>query len=163
MFSFLNINILAIALASLALLVLFLLIITIITIKKLNKINHHTTNGNLAETITTYYNRIDMAESNIKSQLEHISLIEKRFQSSIQKVGAIRYNALEGVGSDQSFSLAMLDEHDDGFVLTGIYTRDAASVSYLKPIQQLASAIPLSKEEEQAIIIAQKKYTEHIK
>jgi len=163
MFSFLNLDILAIAVAALALLVLILLIIVIVTTKKLNKINRYTENGNLAETITTYYNRIDMAESDIKSQLERISAIEKHFKTSIQKIGAIRYNALEDVGSDQSYSLAMLDEHDDGFVLTGIYTRDAASVTYLKPIQGLVSTIPLSSEEEQALAIAQKNYTEHIK
>lgn len=163
MFQFINTDILTIAVAILILLVILLFIVLLVINSKLNKINHHATNGNLAEAITTYYNRVDSAEAQIKEQLARLTLIDKRFQSSIQKVGAIRYNALEGVGSDQSYSLAMLDEHDDGFVLTGIYGRDAASVTYLKPISGLKSTIPLSSEEEQALSLAQKNYSEHIK
>ena len=54
------------------------------------------------------------------------------------------------MGSDQSFSLALLDSFKNGFVITSIYGRDYAS-TYGKPVKNGKSVYPLSVEEIQAI------------
>ncbi len=162
MFPFITTDILAIAVAALILLVLIMFILLCATRHKLKKINRHAKGGNLAEAITTYYEKIDHAEADIQKQLSYLSYLEKQFKNSIQKVGAIRYNALDDMGSDQSYSLAMLDQYDNGFILTSIYSRDAASVTYLKPIAQAKSTVALSKEEEQALALAQENYQKHM-
>ena len=41
--------------------------------------------------------------------------------SGIQKVGLIRYNAFQNVGSDLSFAVALLDRENNGIVLNGLY------------------------------------------
>ena len=66
----------------------------------------------------------------------------------VQKVSIIRYKAFEDVGSDLSFSIALLDENNDGIILTGIYGRNE-STTYAKPIDKGISRYDLSEEEKQ--------------
>ena len=73
-----------------------------------------------------------------------------KIKSSIQNVGFIRYNAFNDMGSDLSFSIALLDERRDGFVITNIYAREESNV-YAKPIVNGKSTYPLSVEEIQAL------------
>jgi len=47
------------------------------------------------------------------------------------KVGVVRYNAFDDVGSDLSFSIALLDDNDNGVVISGIYSRES-STTYAK-------------------------------
>ncbi len=77
---------------------------------------------------------------------KNISQLETKLTFTIQKVGFIRYNAFANVGSELSFSIAMLDHYQNGFVLTSIYGREN-SVSYAKSLKNGISAIPLSDEE----------------
>ena len=73
----------------------------------------------------------------------------------LQKVGVVRFSAFEGVGSDLSYAIALLDENNNGFVLSSIFTRDN-SRNYVKPIEKLESSYALTTEERQAIEIATK-------
>ena len=68
-------------------------------------------------------------------------------KKSIQKVGIIRYNAYKDTGSDLSFTLALLDENNNGVVLNGIYSREMSNI-YAKPIENGKSTYTLSDEEQ---------------
>ena len=76
--------------------------------------------------------------------------LDKDFEKSIQKVGIIRYNAYKDTGSDLSFTLALLDENNNGVVLNGIYSREMSNI-YAKPIENGKSTYTLSDEEQKAI------------
>jgi hypothetical protein len=89
--------------------------------------------------------RIDM---NIMEQ--KIEDLETKLAFAIQKVGFVRYNAFAEMGSDLSFSIALLDKFQNGFVLTSIYGREYTT-SYAKPVKFGKSVYPLSVEEMQAI------------
>ncbi|HHX18749.1 MAG TPA: DUF4446 family protein, partial [Clostridium sp.] len=99
-------------------------------------------------------------ETSLKNkELEYkLSKIERNLQRCIQKVGVIRYNAFEGVGSELSFVIALLDDNDDGVVINGIYAREN-STTYAKLIRRGNSKHILSAEEIQAIDIARKAKT----
>lgn len=58
----------------------------------------------------------------------------------------MRYNAFDDMGSQLSFSIALLDDFKNGFVLTSIYGREE-TVSYCKEVKNGTSTIPLSAEE----------------
>lgn len=62
----------------------------------------------------------------------------------------VRYNAFEKTGNDLSFSLALLNDQADGFVLTGIFSREDSRI-YAKPIASGGSKYNLSEEELLAI------------
>ena len=76
--------------------------------------------------------------------------MEKRIAGCFQKMSIIRYRAFEDVGSDLSFSIALLDNNDDGFILTGIYGRNE-STTYAKPIDKGLSRYELSEEEKHVL------------
>lgn len=73
-----------------------------------------------------------------------------------QKISILRFNPFGDTGGDQSFSLAVLDSHDSGYVLTSIHGRQGTRV-YVKPIDYGKSKYALSAEEEQALQQAAKR------
>ena len=75
----------------------------------------------------------------------------------IQKVAIVRYNAFDNVGSDLSYSIAFLDNEDNGIVLSSLFGRDS-STAYAKPINQGNSKYVLTDEEREAISSARKNY-----
>jgi hypothetical protein len=78
---------------------------------------------------------------------------EQRSPGYLQKIGMVRYNAFPEVGSDLSYSVAILDGKGDGVVLSGIYGRDETR-SFAKPIKDGQSNYRLTQEEEKAILLA---------
>lgn len=94
---------------------------------------------------------------NLEENLEKLSKELKSFKKEsgwfFQKVGMVRFNPFSEVGSDQSFSVALLNGQDDGVVITSLYTREENRV-YGKPIKGGISEYSLSNEEKEAIQIA---------
>lgn len=97
-------------------------------------------------------NKITEKNKEIENQ---INKIERNMIHCIQKVGIVRFNAFDNVGSELSFSVALLDANDDGVVISGIYSRDN-STAYAKPITKANSKYALSAEEIKAIDEAKK-------
>lgn len=92
--------------------------------------------------------------SDLQKEFEEIERelkeLKEKNKMSIQKIGIVRYNPFSGVGSDQSFSIALLDENNSGIVITSLYSSGGNRV-YAKPIKQGASDYLLSEEEKKAI------------
>ncbi len=76
--------------------------------------------------------------------------LEKMAVFSIHKVGVVRYNPFKEVGGDQSFSIALLDSRNSGFVITSLYGRETNRI-YGKPVKKGKSEYQLSEEEIMAI------------
>lgn len=121
--------------------------------KRQRKLTRGINNKNLEEIITSYLDKIDEVkeESNeVRQQQEELS---KTLNKCVQKVGVVRYKAFEDIGSDLSFSIALLDSNNDGVVITGIYGRNDSTV-YAKPIDKGISRYDLSQEEQEVLIKA---------
>src|SRR3990170_3597060 len=95
-------------------------------------------------------------------EVEKNNLIEKEIKRHdeegllhIQKIAFVRFNPFREMGGNHSFALALLDGKDDGFILTGLHTRERTRV-YAKEIKRGKSPIELSSEESKALILAQK-------
>lgn len=76
--------------------------------------------------------------------------LEEKGLLHIQKIGFVRFNPFNETGGDHSFSLAVLDASDTGFVLTALHTRERTRL-YAKAICTGKGEHDLSKEELQAI------------
>ena len=100
---------------------------------------------NIEEDLENYMYKVESIEI-----AKFIEQLDKDFEKSIQKVGIIRYNAYKDTGSDLSFTLALLDENNNGVVLNGIYSREMSNI-YAKPIENGKSTYTLSDEEQKAI------------
>lgn len=114
--------------------------------KRYRKFMRGVDNKNLEELISTYLDKVDKASEECQYVKELYKSLEDRLNLCIQKVGIIRYRAFEDVGSDLSFSVALLDHKDSGIIITGIYGRNE-STTYAKPIDKGISRYELSEEE----------------
>ena len=106
----------------------------------------------------------DKEPKNLKEVLKQFEELKKEVRKlsqeskfSVQKIGIIRYNPFSNVGSDQSFSIALLDSNNNGVVISSLFGRDGNRV-YGKPIKNGRSEYSLSEEEKKAIYIALDKY-----
>lgn len=114
--------------------------------KKYRKMMRGVNSKNLEDLIEKYLDKVDEANNNSAKALEECIRIENHMKGCIQKVSVIRFKAFDDVGSDLSFSIALLDDNNDGVILTGIYGRQE-STTYAKPIDKGISRYDLSDEE----------------
>ena len=153
-----NINYIIVGLSLVSFIFLILIIMLFIKNNKLQKRYNEFMRG--TETDIEGLLRESIAKSEDVQQshqhiIETISGIEIQLKKCIQKVGIVRYSAVEGVGAELSYAIALLDEEDNGVVLNGIYTRDG-SYSYAKQVVTAKSKHTLSDEENEAIAIAKR-------
>ena len=105
---------------------------------------------NLEEDLENYMYKVERVEKQNAEILGQLSGLDKDLEGCIQKVGIVRYSAFQDTGSDLSFSLALLDEKNNGVVMNGIYSREMSNI-YAKPVEAGKSSYTLSEEEQQAI------------
>jgi hypothetical protein len=92
-----------------------------------------------------------IVESQTLSRLESdLSQLGREVQTHIQNVGLVRYNAFNDTGGDQSYALALLDDHGNGAIVNGLFHRTECRV-YVKPVQDWKSIYSMSDEESEAI------------
>jgi hypothetical protein len=91
----------------------------------------------------------------IKILEKKINLIEEDGKSHIQKIGLVRFNPFKELGGDHSFSMAILDSHSSGIIITSLHTRDRTRV-YMKDVKKGKSSSELSTEEKSALANAEK-------
>lgn len=137
--------------------ILLLFIVVIILFKSIGKLENKyrrlmrgASGKNIEELLKSKLNEIEEISENSKKVEDHIRKVEERMKGCIQKVAIVRYKAFEDVGSDLSFSVALLDDNNDGVVITGIYSRQD-STTYAKPIDKGISRYDLSEEEIQVL------------
>jgi hypothetical protein len=111
--------------------------------------------GNLFKTLDRVLAQQEDVSMSLKEAKKKISEFETEAELHIQKIGVVRFNPFKEMGGDHSFSLALLDGNDTGFVVTGLHTRERTRV-YLKSIKKGKSDLELSSEEKKALISAQK-------
>ncbi len=112
--------------------------------------------NNIDEMIKKYIDKVTKVEENQNEINIYCKNIENNIKKCVQKIGIVRYNAFKDTGSDLSFSIALLDNEDNGIILNSIYARDGSNM-YAKPVKQGKSSYVLSKEEQSALDIAMSK------
>ena len=75
-----------------------------------------------------------------------IAAAEERLDAVVSKTAVLRYDAFNETSGRQSSTVALLDDLDNGVVISAILQREQARV-YAKPIVDGRSALDLSPEE----------------
>jgi Protein of unknown function (DUF4446) len=84
---------------------------------------------------------------------ERLDVVEQRLSGTIAYRGLVRYDAYNEMSGQQSTTIALLDAHRSGVVVSSIHHRDQARV-YAKQIVDGRGELQLSPEEEEAIRLA---------
>ena len=154
-FSFLRSDIFLLILFIIVIILSVLYIASVINLKKLrtsySKFMNKLGNGNnVEELLKEYIKRVETVEAKNEEIISYCKVIDENIKRCTQKIGIVRYNAFKDVGSDLSFTLAILDDYNNGVVLNGIYARDSSNI-YAKPIESGQSKYILSEEEKEAV------------
>jgi len=105
------------------------------------------------ENLSEILKKIEEIEEKIQNLEKEIEEIKKEQQFFIKKVGIFKFNALKNLGGNQSFALALLDEKDNGVVISNLVLRQENRI-FAKLIKNGFSENLLTEEERKAIEIA---------
>lgn len=111
------------------------------------------TRDSLEQLIDKYMANLQTTERHLDEAAVQLDELKRKLAAMKGYVGMVRYNALAEQGSDLSYSLAILDEEQNGVVISSLYGRHQ-SYSYAKPLSKGTSEYSLSNEEKEAIALA---------
>jgi hypothetical protein len=115
-----------------------------------------TTGKNIEGVILEHLDSLQFNDEKFNTINARLGVIQEQLDRCIQKHSIVRYNAFNDTGSDLSYSIALMDNFDNGITITGIYGRNEF-IGYSKPLEGGNSSYPLSVEEQMAISRCQKK------
>jgi hypothetical protein len=128
---------------------------------KYNKFMNGLSDASIEEVLDDCIEKVNNVIGKNKEIEYQLNAIKRNMYYCVQKVGIIRYNAFDDVGSDLCFSIALLDNNDDGVVISSLYARDSSS-TYAKPVSRGKSKYALSAEEIKAIDNARRTHVSNI-
>lgn len=147
-----------ILLGGLILVCVWLIVLSFVTYNNLNhykKLIGKTSAGDLKKALEEVLLAEDKNKKDIQKILSSIANLQKDGATHLQKLGLVRYNPFNDTGGDHSFSLCTLDGNGNGFVLTGLHTREKTRF-YIKSIKDGKGNRELSTEEGRSIELAMK-------
>lgn len=137
-----------------------LLIIALIKVGKLNK-KYKTfmkgSNGkDLEASIFTRFSELDKVKTDVEYIFGKLNIACDMLLGAYQKMSIVKYDAFKEMGGKLSFSLTMLDDKNNGYILTSVHTREGC-YTYVKEIIKGESFVVLSEEERQSLEEAKNK------
>lgn len=144
-------------LAGFCIILFILVIVNMIQTNKMKKKYKKFMSGknakSLEETLVKRLDQIDsLVEANAANE-KNIKKVVNNMKFTFQKVGLVKYDAFNEMGGKLSFSLALLNASNDGFVLNAVHSREGC-YTYIKEIIDGNSIIVLAQEEQEALNMA---------
>lgn len=149
-----DVGIVMLVLIFIVIILIALMICQMIKIKRLNKKLTSFMSGrdgtSLEKNIYALYEDNKMLKEHMMKHRKDIHNLYKKHESAFQKMGLVKYDAFHQMGGQLSFSLALLDEKNNGFIINSVHSTDGC-YSYTKRITEGECKIALGKEEEEAL------------
>ncbi len=139
------------------LIILIVLIVQVVKLSKLSKRYKKFMSGknakSLEKDIIGLYEDNKFIKTSIEKNKKDIHMLYHKLEGAFQKVGIVKYDAFNQMGGKLSFSLALLDEENNGFILNSVHSTDGC-YSYTKEIKNGLCDISLGNEEKEALDMA---------
>ncbi len=138
----------------LAIVAIILSIYSLLLIRQLSKLKSLFFSGTRAGNLETVIEGLQLNQQTLSEEQSHtaaqVAQLFEQTSYAIQKVGLVRFNPFDDGGGNFSFSLALLDNRNNGVIITSMYGRQQNRI-YSKKINAGVSESALTKEEQQAI------------
>lgn len=121
--------------------------------KRLDKFVLGKNGKSLEKDIIGLYEDNKFLKMDVDRNKKDIRTLYKNMEKTFQKIGIVKYDAFKQMGGQLSFSLALLDENNDGFVLNSVHSTEGC-YTYTKEIRGGACEISLGEEEQEALSMA---------
>ncbi len=152
-----SLDIFVLALAALVLVLIIINIVNGVKMKKLKKKYQTFMDGkdgaSLEDTIHETLSKIDQIMDSDEENKKNIQMVLNHLDGTYQKLGLVKYDAFHEMGGKLSFSLALLNRKNDGFIINAMHSREGC-YTYIKEIINGNSIILLSDEEKEALEMA---------
>lgn len=120
-----------------------------------NSLTQGISKKNLGEALTKILLRLQEVSGRTDKLEKELLRLSGDSTLHLSRIGLVRFNPFSDTGGSQSFTLALLDERNNGLVMTSLYAR-TGNRWYVKEVHMGAGVnIDLSKEELAAIKRAQ--------
>ena len=130
------------------------LILTVMQLQKVSRKYYTLTSGKQAKDLEILILKRFEEMDKVKARMKRFSREHRTFKghldSCYNKLGLVKYDAFDNMAGELSYSLALLNADNSGFVLTSMHSKQGC-FSYAKEIIKGESYIALSKEEIEAI------------
>ena len=107
----------------------------------------------LERTLIARIQQIDSLIASDKETRRKVQTVLNHLDNTYQKVGLVKYDAFNEMGGKLSFSLALLNRRNDGFIINAMHSREGC-YTYIKEVINGNSIILLSDEENEALEMA---------
>ena len=107
----------------------------------------------LEEEIGALFNDISSLKTSTEKNKKDIKKIIENLSECYQRVGIVKYDAFKEMGGKLSFSVALLNDNETGFIINSIHSSEGCYV-YTKEIVNGECAISLGDEEKKALTLA---------
>ena len=112
--------------------------------------------GDLEAVLGEHLETVHQVGRDLDELTARVAFIESAARHHFAKEGLVRFNPFPDTGGNQSFALAMLDESDDGVVISSLHSRTGTRI-YAKAVVGGKADTSLSAEEQEAIDEARSK------
>ena len=147
-------GIIIIVMAGVILLLLVMLVVNLVKTSKLKKKYRTFMEGqdgrSLEQIIRDTYEKYDEVSKKVEINADNIERIKENMKLTYQKMGVVKYDAFNEMGGKLSFSLALLDKENNGFIINSMHSREGC-YTYIKEIVKGESYIVLADEEREAL------------
>ena len=124
-------------LAGFCIILFILVIVNMVQTSKMKKKYKKFMSGKNAKSLEeTLLKRLDQIDSLVEANAaneKNIKKVVNNMKFTFQKVGLVKYDAFNEMGGKLSFSLALLNASNDGFVLNAVHSREGC-YTYIKEI-----------------------------
>lgn len=104
----------------------------------------------LESVLGTHLETVHQVGRDLDELTARTAVLESSARHHFARMGLIRFNPFPDTGGNQSFALALLDESDEGFVVSSLHSRTGTRI-YAKGIVDGKADIALSSEETEAM------------
>lgn len=119
--------------------------------EKYNKFMKGKDAESLEEVIWKRFEEIDKLKLESMELKDTAAKLTEGLTGAYQKTAIIKYDAFKEMGGKLSFSVALLNNQNDGFILTSMHSSSGGCYTYIKEVIKGESFILLSEEESQVL------------
>ena len=148
-------TLLFIALAIMMILIIICFILNAVNSSKISTIMDYSDDGDIIGALKDYYDKVDDLSKTVNDTsdavlMSRLANCENDSNISLKKIGLVNFDAFDDVTGKLSFALAILNNNNDGIILTSLYGHNSCN-TYVREVVGGETSIKLLNEEKAAL------------
>ena len=143
-------TLLFIALAIMMILIIICFILNAVNSSKISTIMDYSDDGDIIGALKDYYDKVDDLSKTVNDTsdavlMSRLANCENDSNISLKKIGLVNFDAFDDVTGKLSFALAILNNNNDGIILTSLYGHNSCN-TYVREVVNGETPVKLLEE-----------------